>query len=676
MKKLLGNRLCGPAALAFLLAGCGGSDGDSGNAPAAPTAATLAVAADARTVDWNIPSTIDVTANDTASRGTVTLSAVTGAEHGSATVVDNKIVYTPAAGFYGVEKLAYTVSGEGGATARGEAVVTVEAVMTLNGNASDSPLAGASVTARVGERSFTAPANTSGDFSLALRSSAPTDFITLVASGVGPQAQVKLASLVGDVASLASHAATAQGQVGKTQVPALGVTHITTAFMALATRTLGGSAPATAQQLAEAAKKVDVDEVMYVATAIKLSADKGVALPAGVSDTMALAASDAATATVHAAAGTALADETRALVESEASAPVGSFSLGALAERTVIYRGFAVTYRANGTGRMSGRMGERDITWVADGPTVRLTYPTPVTIDYDPNTIKVNGVVSPYAFREISTGLVIQNVLNEATVKWGETGTVTYTGGPDTGKPVIGAAVTTTNKPENLSTAFNLDQRLPIPPAATAPGSMLAGVYANPQPTLETPLPGLVSVASIPQANDVLEFTSAADARFLLSGKAVSWSVSDNFLVIQDKTAGSVVWRMALLGGNSSGQQQWVAISDNIHVPFVAELADTPRLRFTDELVLRQWTASTYTALRGQPQGDRTISSTIYPSSTFTGTWEITATGELVVRYVRKSNASVAFTRSFVPVRWVGQKLSVLATGAFTNSFTTFEASN
>ncbi len=192
-----------------LLAGCSSSDDP-------PPPATLTAKADASTISWNTPATIDVLANDVVSHGDKLLKTVTGALHGTTAVVNGKIVYTPATGFYGTEKLTYTaIAVDGGATAQAEALVTVEAVMTLNGNASDAPLASAAITAAVGAKNFTATSNAAGDFSVVIRSAAPTDFVVLTAVGSGAQASVKLGSLVGDIDTLAKTADT-QGQLSKT----------------------------------------------------------------------------------------------------------------------------------------------------------------------------------------------------------------------------------------------------------------------------------------------------------------------------------------------------------------------------------------------------------------------------------------------------------------------------
>ena len=657
---------CLLAAISTLIAGCGGGNNDAAPVPvqaAAPVIVTTA--ADVKSVDWNAPATIDVLANDTASSGALTLSAVTGAEHGTAVISSGKIIYTPAAGFFGTEKLSYTVSADGGVTGKADAVVTVEAVMTLNGNASDNPIVNGSVTATVGTRNFTAATDASGNFVLPLRTSAAGDFVTLVASGVGTQSTVKLASLVGDVASLAKSATS--GQVSMAAVPAIGVTHITSAFMALVTKSNGGVAPATAQQLKDATPKVDIADVMRLATAIKLSADNGVALPAGVTDTLAMVNSEASVNAVYAAAAVInpnLAAATRASVEGQVSTPGAAFTLDGLAQRTIVYREFTVTYNNDGTGRMSGRLGDRNLTWVADGATVRIKYEKTLVNDYPENTLKVNGVVSPYAVRESTDGMIILRVLNDNSAKYGETGTVVWTSGPDVGKAVVGANLTTTNAPITLSTAFNLDQRLVIPAATTAVGSVLAGVFADPLPIVDSessPGTSFLNTNNVPQTADALQFTSATEAKFLLSGAVVNWSIQDNYLVITDKVAKAATWKMALLGTNiSTGQTQWVATTDKITVPFSAALQDAPKPVFTEALALHKFLEDGTTRLSGQAQADHTVVSTTYPSATYTSVWSINAAGDLVFTHTRKGATAPTRVNRYSLIHQAGNKLVVL----------------
>jgi hypothetical protein len=644
-----------------LLAACGGSGSD----PAQPPA-TVSVQPDTGTVAWNATSAIDVLANDSASRGKLTLNAVTGALHGTATVTDGKVSYAPNPGFYGNEVLTYTAKAvEGGATANGELKLAVEAVLTLNGNASDNPLTNAAITAAVGAKNFTATTDASGNFSVVLRSTTPADFVTLTAVGSGTQEKVKLTSLVGEVDTLAK--GSVQGVVSMLTVPTLSVSHYSTAFAALAARATNGVLPSTALQLRDIGPKVSITELMRRATAIRLAADKGIALPAGIADTQALVNSDAAVTALYAAANTSnplLASATLASVESEVNLGT-AFTMDGLSERTVAYNNgqFSVTYRADGSGRLSGRFGEGNIKWVADGATVRLTYESPVEWIYPPGIFDIGGDPSQYryneyAIREHSQGMVIRHVFGESAAKWAETGTVTWLDGPDAGKPVT-IDVTTRNEPYYLTDVMRVERRLPLSAAMTAPGATFFGAIFLPEPTLVNIEDSGQHRIDLPQtATDVLEFTNATQARFLISQAIVTWKLQDNWLYITH--ANGTTWRYGMMvENNTTGRQLWIAENEAVKASktFNGFTQAAARMAFTPELVLRTWMYASNKDFIGSPKADGSVLNYTYNGSDNINTWEITPSGDLLMLFKLKSTGQIKRTGRYVPIKMVGTQL-------------------
>lgn len=91
--------------------------------------------ADTATTSAGVAVTIDVLANDNdPDGGTLTLASVTPPASGSAVISANRIIYTPAAGFVGVDSFRYSVSdGQGGS---GSALVTV----TVGPQANSAPV--------------------------------------------------------------------------------------------------------------------------------------------------------------------------------------------------------------------------------------------------------------------------------------------------------------------------------------------------------------------------------------------------------------------------------------------------------------------------------------------------------------------------------------------------------
>ncbi|MCX7218409.1 MAG: Ig-like domain-containing protein, partial [Burkholderiales bacterium] len=111
------------------LSACGG--GSSPTTTVAPV--VLSLVADDASVSWNKPSNIVVLQNDSASRGSLTLSAVGAPAHGIAKLLGNAIEYTPNAGYFGPDTLSYTAQGEGGVQASSSVNIKVSADLKISG---------------------------------------------------------------------------------------------------------------------------------------------------------------------------------------------------------------------------------------------------------------------------------------------------------------------------------------------------------------------------------------------------------------------------------------------------------------------------------------------------------------------------------------------------------------
>jgi len=114
--------------------------------------------------------------------------------------------------------------------------------LRLHGEVRDAPIPNAVVTTSVGPRIFTTVADASGAYSLPLFATRFEEFLTLGASGSFGQEFVELRSAVASVRAL--HDATGVGGgVGALDfgdVPALNITHVTTALSVLAEAANGG----------------------------------------------------------------------------------------------------------------------------------------------------------------------------------------------------------------------------------------------------------------------------------------------------------------------------------------------------------------------------------------------------------------------------------------------------
>ena len=82
---------------------------------------------DSATTTAGTPVTIDVLANDYDSDGdAMTVTAVSVPQNGTAVISDNKVVYTPSAGFTDDDSFTYTVTDSKGGTGTGSVEVRVE----------------------------------------------------------------------------------------------------------------------------------------------------------------------------------------------------------------------------------------------------------------------------------------------------------------------------------------------------------------------------------------------------------------------------------------------------------------------------------------------------------------------------------------------------------------------
>ncbi len=101
------------------------------NGPNGPNQAPTA-ANDSATVSAGSSVTIDVLANDSDANGDALTITIDGPpNHGTATVTNGKVVYTPGAGFSGADSFTYIVSDGKGGTATATVTITVPAGSTI-----------------------------------------------------------------------------------------------------------------------------------------------------------------------------------------------------------------------------------------------------------------------------------------------------------------------------------------------------------------------------------------------------------------------------------------------------------------------------------------------------------------------------------------------------------------
>lgn len=530
------------------LAACGGTDSQD--------PARIVATADSFPVPWNAAAPLDVLANDSTDGGTLALVSVGSPEHGSAAIDGGKVVYTPAAGFFGSDQFTYSVTN-GDSTVTSTVAVDVSATLALNGRAYDAPMPLSKIEAVVGGVTYTATADADGYYSLPLKTNAPGQFIALTATGVGAQAHVKLQSLVGEMRKVAA-AATAEGKVPAAVVAGLNVTNLSTAQAALAIQANGGVAPTTEATLAAANAQVPPEQVLQMAAVIKLVVDSGVPLPAGVTDTNQLVL---AAATYQSFAQAQVVSNAAALNAAQQSILSDTFFAVApapveVAATRVIYNGIgccttmatAITMQPDGKATLvSSQYGNVAGTWSVSEGVTRFVAGSDVTGDA---YTYANDRDEQYSVQDHLSTLEWRQVSGDAqhaTVSSWTTGYSVYT-------PLNGAPARANENYGGASSAQigRMDDvaALTVPSAAELSAQPIAGLPAVPSDT-----DGWLGFSQ-----DVAVFNADGSGKLQRTGSAFTWTRSDTELVLNYSSSLRMVVSRAF--ARPDGEQRWLVRYD------------------------------------------------------------------------------------------------------------------
>ena len=318
--------------------------------------------------------------------------------------------------------------------------------LTLEGVVTDEPIPNAVVTATVAGHDFTTTADAEGNYSLdiEIEEADAASFVTLHAQGVGDQAFVEFTSLAGSFQSLAA-AAGDDDTLDATENFSTQITNVTTAAAALMQSANGGNPITDDAALASFGAQVNAQEVLDLATAIKLAVDEpethplpeGATILALANDTEARAQfvdtvfqqDPAAFAETQAA----IAADPRLAQEIDEAALIEKGTLTAAmlstdAGFTFNYNGRVVHYDLNAdhTGWLSNDVHNVAITWAVEGKELRISYPNPIdSVSYDTEDCVGDGGVRQVEAHYVTSGAVV-TFLNAKQVAITTSSDVTY----------------------------------------------------------------------------------------------------------------------------------------------------------------------------------------------------------------------------------------------------------
>jgi hypothetical protein len=563
-------------ALSMALGACGGSGGGTEEPESVRTTA------DSATAQRGQALVVDVLANDSTSRnGALTLARISEAPAGGQAVIEaNRIRYTPNPDHLGVDRLRYVARAASGAEATGELTISTEARVVLRGTVIDSPIANATVTLTAGGRSYTATADAQGQYELEAVLQQLGEMLRLEALGVGAQSQVRLSSLVGDAASVLAATGTSGSELDEAAFSTLRVTHVSTAQEVLVREAAGGELPATQAALETARAGLDPVQLINLAATVRLVVDGGLALPAGVPDTLALVSTPAVRETFQAANAAAL-GVMAAQVAGDPAVGLAAFSPlapGADSATKIYFFGrggvgqtaYRVVYRADGTADVTGassQEGTRGARWSLDDGELTLRFDPPwtsqtISFPFNPATGRQEQATDESRLHALHIRVVSGN-RDAALVQLAQTSSFLRNG-----------AVL---RPIERGAPFVYQQRAlsaldtPLRAEDFAPGSRWAGLGFVPA---GVPAGSFFLFAGM---HDLMAFEAEGVARQIITGERSSWQVNDGVLELRQASGARLLYRrLQRVGG---AEERWL-------VEFVP--ADGGPVRLTERLVVRQ----------------------------------------------------------------------------------------
>jgi hypothetical protein len=395
------------------------------------------------------------------------------------------------------------------------------AKLRFRGAVTDAPIAHAAVTITIGAQRFTTTADANGvyDTEVEIDENATGGFVTIDAKGSADQAFVEFKSLAASFATLAAQAGS-DGTLTPDENFATQVTNVSTAEAALLQQANGGQPVTSETQKQSLGAQLNGQQVLDLATAIKLAVDSAAAypLPAGFTSTLALASDPAASSSFVAAAQSAdpaTFSQTQAAIAGDPALtkPIDASAMPASLTAAILSTdaGFTFNYsnrvndyvfNSDGSGTLAAGSFNTAMEWTVSGTTVQIAYAQPVeTTSFD--FVDCDGEILQAEGHYVSSGATLA-LISDRTLTSSETYTLTY---PDCSNQSTNTRTTTT-----ATTILNDDDFEHLTPADVADSVQTFYVYDTTQHTVLA---------------DVAQINADGSGTALVSGVTFNWSLDE-----------------------------------------------------------------------------------------------------------------------------------------------------
>lgn len=371
-----------------VLSACGGGDSNSEqNVEVANKAPTVAVS------DTSVQEGASVTISAEASDSDGTIQSYQWSQKSGSAVTlnstDSSTLTFVAPAVTDAQILVFTVkvTDNKGASASQDVKITITPKileLTLEGVVTDGTIANAKVVITVGDQAFAGVADNQGRYSIAVEVDDEYEDSLLNIIAVGPEtdSKVKLISLLGDISTLLTTAG-ADGVLTADEALGVNVTHLSTALHALMKRANGDETITTKESFDNALKHQNGEELLPLATIIKLVIDYAstypeLALPDGFTDTDALV-NDETKAREYLnkvqQKFPQVYEQAQAAVFEDPAAVTAAVAEDILASSYYFDDGQRLVLTADGKGQMFREFDSAALTWTVTEAGLALTYP-------------------------------------------------------------------------------------------------------------------------------------------------------------------------------------------------------------------------------------------------------------------------------------------------------------